>query len=287
MQAFDHAAVDGDDAFAGVLRLGEGGDDLAGPVDFAFGRREDLIARADLRGVDQGLAVHAERAALLTFSAQAVFVAEVVVDAVDDVELVGAGGGHGHGKPGDDGQTVVVGESAAFLEQVVGAEDEAGQVDITHRADGGDLTDVEDRGRGLDHRPDLQTLRGTGGLQHLVGGDDVAGARYLGQEHGMGAGGGGSREIAGAPGRFQAVDAHDQFAVAVASALDRLQDLFAGLLLGVGSNAVLEIEDQAVGGNGLGLFQCPFVDPGHVKNTAAWSDLHGWSLNSLLRGQHS
>ena len=70
MQPLDHLALDRDDALAGVFRLLEGFDDLARPSDFVFGRREDLVARGNLRGMDQRFAVHAERAPVLAFGAK-------------------------------------------------------------------------------------------------------------------------------------------------------------------------------------------------------------------------
>src|SRR4029079_8513867 len=86
MQPLDHAALDHDHALLLVLLLAERVDHLARPVDLLAGRREDLVAGPDLVGVDQRLAVHAERAAPLAFLAQAKLVPEVVVDPSDDVE---------------------------------------------------------------------------------------------------------------------------------------------------------------------------------------------------------
>src|SRR5680860_1498079 len=107
MQALDHVPVHHDDTLLLVLGLAEGVDDLAGPIDLFLRRREDLVAGADLARMDQRLAVHAENAAALALIAQTLLVAEVVVDAIDDVELVGARGDQGHGEPGHHGETVV------------------------------------------------------------------------------------------------------------------------------------------------------------------------------------
>ena len=60
MQQFDHLAVEGDDAFALVLRQIERCDDLARPGDVGFGRRKGAVGRRDLIRVDQRLAVEAE-----------------------------------------------------------------------------------------------------------------------------------------------------------------------------------------------------------------------------------
>src|SRR5690242_1224846 len=92
MQSLHHAAFHDDDALLLALGPAEGIDDLARPLDFLARRREDFVARRDLARVDQRLAVHAERAAPLAFLAQAKLVLEVVIDAVDDVEAIGARG---------------------------------------------------------------------------------------------------------------------------------------------------------------------------------------------------
>src|SRR5690606_31161758 len=64
VQVLDHPAVDGDDAAPLGLRLLEGVDDAAGPVDLLVGRGEDPVAGLDLAGVDERLAVEAHLAAL-------------------------------------------------------------------------------------------------------------------------------------------------------------------------------------------------------------------------------
>src|SRR5262245_65797826 len=92
MQPLDHASLDHDHALLLVLGQPEGVDDLSRPFDLLARRREDLVARPDLIGVDQCFAVHAKRAATLTLLAQAKLVLEVVIDAVDDVEAIGASG---------------------------------------------------------------------------------------------------------------------------------------------------------------------------------------------------
>src|SRR5512140_2382431 len=78
MQPLHRAAFDHDDAFMLVLRPPERLDDLARPFDLLLGRREDLVAWADLARVDQGLAVHAKGASTLALLAQADLVSELV-----------------------------------------------------------------------------------------------------------------------------------------------------------------------------------------------------------------
>src|SRR6185436_5811855 len=106
-------------AFLGVLRLPEGGDDLTGPVHLLLSRREDFVAGRDLARVDQRLAIHAKRAAVLALLAQAELVAKVVIDAIEDVEVISAGRDNGHGEPWHDGEAIMQTAGARFLEQVV------------------------------------------------------------------------------------------------------------------------------------------------------------------------
>src|SRR6516164_11435146 len=87
-----HAPFHDNHALLGVLRLPEGGDDLTRPVHLLLSGREDFVAGRDLARVNQGLAIHAERAATLAFLAQAKLVAKVVIDAVEDVEAISPGG---------------------------------------------------------------------------------------------------------------------------------------------------------------------------------------------------
>ena len=81
----------------------------------------------DLTGMDQRLAVHAQRAALLAFGAEARLVAEVVVDAVDHVEPIGPRREQRHRQPWQDGEAAAGGQRARFLQEIVGAEHEAGE----------------------------------------------------------------------------------------------------------------------------------------------------------------
>ena len=56
---------------------------------------------------------------------------------------------------------------------------------------------------------------------------------------------------------------------AVAAGGRRLAHPVAGLGLGVGGDGVLEVEDQGVGGQALGLLQRPLVGARHVEDRAA------------------
>ncbi len=233
-------------------------------------------------GVDQRLAVHAERAAALALLAQAKLVPEVVIDPVDDVEAVGARGDQGHGEPRHDGEAVMQGAGAQLLDQVVGAHDQAAEPVLGVDGGGGDGACVEDRHRRLHHRPQPDLLRGMHALQDLGGADDVAGMHHLRHEDGVGLGLAGGEQIVGAPRRLQRVDPDDDLAAAIAAALDRGADLLAGERLGVGRHGIFEIEDQGVGGDGLGLFQGPLVRARHIEHAAARPALHGCLPSRLL-----
>ena len=90
------------------------------------------------------------------------------------------------------------------------------------------------------------------------------------------------------PWRVDAVDADKHLAIAEAAGLDRVGDLPAGLLLGVGRDRVLEIEDHAVDREGLGLLQRAGVGARHVEHAAAWTKTNTLQhLGRLLHRQRS
>src|SRR5262245_65407652 len=90
MQALDHAAVELHDALVLVLRQIESRDDLLRLGNVFRARREGGVARSDLTRMDKGLAVEAHIPRLAALAREAIRVAEVVVDAVKDVEDAGA-----------------------------------------------------------------------------------------------------------------------------------------------------------------------------------------------------
>ena len=99
MQPLHHLAVERNRTARGVFRPLERRDDLAGMGDFLRRRREDHVAGVDLAGMDQGLAVEAEIAALRAFLAKPVDIAEIAVGSIENFETVGAGAaGSGSGK---------------------------------------------------------------------------------------------------------------------------------------------------------------------------------------------
>ena len=90
---------------------------------------------------------------------------------------------------------------------------------------------------------------------------------------GRGMSGGG--EIVGVPGRIDAVDPDEHLARAEAAGLHGIHHLPPRGFLGVRRHRVLEIEDDAVGGKGLGLLQRAGIGAGHIEHAAARADGHG------------
>ena len=90
----------------------------------------------------------------------------------------------------------------------------------------------------------------------------------------------GGVQIVGMPGRVEAVDADEHLAGAEAAGLHRVDDLLARLLLGLGRDRVLEIEDHAVDRQGARLFDGAGVRSRHVEHAAARTEGHGVASRS-------
>ena len=84
----------------------------------------------------------------------------------------------------------------------------------------------------------------------------------------------GHGDVIDPPWRIQRVDADQDLALAEAPGGDRLRDLVARHRLGVRRHGILEVEDDAVGGQIAGLFQRPRIRSGHEQQAAARTD-HG------------
>ena len=85
---------------------------------------------------------------------------------------------------------------------------------------------------------------------------------YFRHQNGVGRGVRGGGEIVGVPGRIDAVDADEHLARAEAAGLDRVDDLLARGLLGVGRHRILEVEDDAVDGKVLAFSKARALEPG-------------------------
>jgi hypothetical protein len=166
------------------------------------------------------------------------------------------------------------GAGARLLNQVVGAHDEAAQPVLGIDGGGGDGARVQDRHGCLHHRPQPDLFGGMHALQDLGGADDVAGMHDLRHQDRVGRGVASGEKVGGAPGRLQRIDADDDLAAAIAAALHCGADLVARPRLLVGRHGIFEVEDQRVGGEGLGLLQRAFVGARHIEHAPARAALH-------------
>ena len=96
MEQFGHLAVYLQYALAGILRVCERLNHGLCMFHIMRARREDAVGRVELRWMDQSLAVEAEVTPLLTLVDQALLVLDVIVDAINRDDVVGAGRSHAH-----------------------------------------------------------------------------------------------------------------------------------------------------------------------------------------------
>ena len=250
MQPLDHAAVQVDRALARVLRLLEGGDDGAGALHLAFRRREDLVGR--LRSGSGWISVLPSKpqSRPCSHSARKPFViGEVVIDAVENVDAVGARGGErassaraaSAARPGSRRARVSLARSFVPMTKQAGA--------CRRRARRSrSASRIEDRERRLDHGPEPGALRrrrdcaGAGRPRRESRRDDTFGTRIA-----SGAAAAAAARSASPQGVSSAVDADHHFPRAVAARLHGGADLLARLRLGIGRDRVLEVEDHRVG----------------------------------------
>src|SRR6195256_4367780 len=98
---------------------------------------------------------------------------------------------------------------------------------------------------------------------------DLRGALDLRHQDRIGARGGDGLDVSGTPFRRQPVATDGDLALAVGLVLRSQRDIGAGGFLGVGSDGVLEVEDQRVGRQAPRLLECARVGARHIKNAAA------------------
>ena len=201
-------------------------------------------------------------------------VLEIVVDAVDDVQAVGARGDERHRQPGHDGEAIVARPCPAFFQEIVGAENETGETIVGIRAAGRDFTRIDDSHRRFDHRPKPNVRRCLCGLDDLGRADDVAGVRNLRNEDGVRRRTDGRVQIGHAPGRLDRIDAQDGFARAEAAFADNRDGVPSGDLFIGRRNRVFEIDDDRIRGERFRLFERVLVVAGNVENAAPGSHRH-------------
>ena len=98
--------------------------------------------------------------------------------------------------------------------------------------------------------------------------------RYFRHQHGVGLGRDGGFDVVDPPAGIEAVDPHHHFAVAEPAALQRFDDRLARGRLGVGSDGILQIENEAVGRQFARLLQRTRIRSRHVKHATPRPDGH-------------
>ena len=264
MEIFDQLAIDHDDAFTARRRRCVSLDNLPRPSDiFRFGS-EDLVTGADLLRVDEGLAVEAEFVALPTGEFEAGFVVQVEINPVENGEPGSAGSQQAQAERHHERQAFVSVGTIQLLSQIGGAHYQ------TFHAWGrfGDALRLQDTARGFHHRPDRHRIRGTIGTHDRFHMPDGIGAFDLGQQQGIGARFRRHGDVFITPFGGEGIDANDDFAQAETAGGHRFANLLAGEFLGIRGDGVLQVEDQAVGGQGAGFVQGAGVGARHIQHAA-------------------
>ena len=266
MQPLDHAAIDLQDALVAIIRLCEGGDHPLGPGDRLRIGREGLIGGRDLARMDQRLAVEAHAPACRAFGGKALHIAEIGIDAVEDGQVVGFRRDDDLHHPGHQFGPVRSRFDARRQGNVVGPDDE--RTEPVPAALAGDRADVENAERRLDHRPELQPVRRVGFGQRDGGLLQHRNTLDLRQQDRIDPGAARHQEVFGAPLRVERVDPHDPLAREGGVLQMRAQALARRVLL-VRGGGILEVVDQAVGGETVGFLQRAGVGAGDEEQRAA------------------
>jgi len=265
MQGLDQLVVDHHHAPAPGGGLAMGGDDPSRPDQIGLGGTEDAIGGGDGLGVDQRLAVEAQFHTLAAGGLEAVVVVKVEMNPIDHRQPEGAGGKHAERQGGEHRQPGRRMMGVKVLGQIRGADDQAAET----RRRLGDRLGRQDAARRLHHAPDRHFRRRARRDHDRLDQAHRVGALHLGDQNGVGPAQGGGGDVGMEPWGRQSVDPYQHLATAVAAGAQRRHHQTARLVLGVGSDRVLEIEDQTVGGQGARLFQGTGVGARHVKHGAA------------------
>jgi len=111
--------------------------------------------------MNQRLAVKAEINTLPALVDEPVGIADVVVNAIEDINTVNARGRDAHRKPGQHGRSPRHQAGACILCKVVGAHHKSREARFGVARFSGDREDIEYRERRFDHRPDPRFAIGT------------------------------------------------------------------------------------------------------------------------------
>ena len=201
---------------------------------------------------------------------------EVVEDAVEDVDAVAVGGEHAGRQPRQHRRAAGHQPRARLLGEVVGADHEAGEAGLRIGGGGGERRDVEDGERRLDHRPQADARvahacrAGAGRAFPFRSVVDTFGTRMA-----SGAADTAASMSSASQGVSMPLTRMTTSRWPKPPRLDGVDHLAARQLLGVRRHRVLEVEDDAVDGERLGLFERAGIGARHVEHAAARSDGHG------------
>jgi len=126
VQTLDHAALDLQHALVFVLGQIERGNDLTRRFYLFRARREGRVARLDLARVNERLAVETEIARLPAFRGETLRIADVVVDAVENIEPIGPRSGNAIHQPWHHRAAAGDEMGAGIFGEIVGAHHESG-----------------------------------------------------------------------------------------------------------------------------------------------------------------
>ena len=224
--------------------------------------------------MDQRLAVEAEIARLRAFLPKAVEIAEIAVGPVENLEAISAGGEDAVGDDGNHRGAARQHSYPGLPRNIVRPEHEPGQPHLGSLRGGRELLGTQHRLRGFDHRPDPDRWGCVDIAQAMGDFFEILYAGNLWNQNAVGPGLPGHHDVIHPPRRIQRVDPDQDLALAVAAGRDGLRNLVARQRLGVRGDGILEIEDEAVGGQIARLFQRPHVRSGHEQQTSARTD-HG------------
>ena len=239
MQLLDHpAAICGHSPIALLPRCDEG----TCVLDLGRAGGEPVVGRCHLGRVDEGLAVESHENGFVHLGGKSLCVSHVVVDAVQNDDASSPGSQDAQLQGGRQRGTSGHVPRVQLLDEVIGTHDEHGQP----FAGLGDLAGVQHGLWGLDHGPDGELWVGTGSVQVCCDLAHLFSRIHLGYGDTVGPGGNGSGKVIGVPRGVHAVDAHDDFTIAVTATLDGCHGIVAGSHLRIGGNGVLQIDDDAV-----------------------------------------
>lgn len=260
MHGLNHAALYGNSALAGVGRIGEGGDHGLRPGDLGIIRAERSVRRLNLRGVDQGLAVKAERAAGAGFGHKALSVLIGVIHAVQNRHAAGPRRQNQAGEVRLAPRPAGALRKAQSLGQIIRPRHQSGEPEPGALICEG--LEIEDGARALDHRPERALAQPVADRGEMIGMVD------LGDKDRVGPGRLGAGEVGvqiRAPGLG---DSHHGERAGRLESCDRGDGGVARGGLAIRRHGVFQVEHENVGAEPGSLFDRARLIAGHEERGA-------------------